>query len=449
MNTDDTYNANKNNVPANNGNKKDTPNGHTYRSLGASGLVEDEEGNIYGVDEIDEWREPEDPEMKRRLEEFNKRIAKNSFISQLDDKTNPAYWAYYYDPRYCGPSMEAYCNKMAAKSRREQGHQQRPVSRDNCPPVNDVVDSVLQATTAQKQPKPKPAPKTTFSSGPKPKATFSSDSKSETKTPDPAFQAAMQKADEEQKAVILEGLYPLWKQMKGGPVFAGILNSKKEVVISDKEYSMIGPFRNGLAVAHSRKTKKFGFIDRHGNEVVPCCWRSVGPFNEYMAAVVDEHRRCGYVDVTGRLVVQCLWDEGWPFQNGFARVQGGNQKIGMIDQSGRLVIPCIWKGMGDFSEGLAGVQDDNGKCGYIDKTGKVVIPCRWKQVWTFCEGRAVVQDFNKKLGFIDKAGELVIPCIWKRVNYFNKGLAKVAKSRRFLFKFKWVYIDPQGNIVKQ
>ena len=447
MNTDDTYNADKNNVPANDGNKQDTPNDHKYRSLGASGLVEDEEGNIYGVDEIDEWREPEDPETTKRLEEFNKGVTKNTFVSQLDDKTNPAYWYFYYDERYCGPSREAYCEKMAAQARKEQGRQKRqavPKSTDT-PSIDKAVDNVRQSLEAKKQ--PKPTTKTTISSDTTSKATISSDSTSETKTSDPAFQAAKKKADEEQQAVILEGLYPLWKQMKGGPVFTGIVNSKKEVVISDKEYSMIGPFRNGLAVAHSRKTKKFGFIDRHGKEVIPCCWRSVGPFNEYMAAVVDEHKRCGYVDVTGRLVVQCLWDEGWPFQNGYARVQG-NKKIGMIDQSGKLVVPCIWKGMGDFSEGLAGVQDDNGKCGYIDKTGKLVIPCRWKQVWTFCEGRAVVQDFNKRLGFIDTSGELVIPCIWKRVNYFSNGLAKVAKDRTFPFRFKWVYIDPQGRIVK-
>lgn len=36
------------------------------------------------------------------------------------DKTDPEYWRFYYDPRYCGPSPEAYMEKMAAKAKAEQ-----------------------------------------------------------------------------------------------------------------------------------------------------------------------------------------------------------------------------------------------------------------------------------------------------------------------------------------
>ena len=51
----------------------------------------------------------------------NTAFRKNSFVSALDDKANPSYWYYYYDPRYCGPSREEYMEKMA-RQYRKGGH---------------------------------------------------------------------------------------------------------------------------------------------------------------------------------------------------------------------------------------------------------------------------------------------------------------------------------------
>ena len=106
--------------------------------------------------------------------------------------------------------------------------------------------------------------------------------------------------------------------------------------------------------------------------------------------------------------------------------------------------------MSDCYEGLIAVKNSEGKCGFINKKGEIVIPCKWRQTWAFRGGLAIVQDWNKRLGFINKSGELVIPCRWKKANYFEGSLAKVSDSKRFLFfKDKWVYIDKQGNIVRE
>ena len=422
MKDDDTYNDTKTNDPATGGNGTDSTKASGYRLLGESGLVEDEDGNIYSASEIDDYDE------QQKQESYSPTSAFRNFgvSSVLDDKANPAYWYYYYDERYCGPDREAYMEKMALQYRKAHQGEKKEITPAKTEPAKAPAPADREPVKASTPVKPVSANEV-YIAVPK---------------------AAKEKADREQKELERDGLRPLWNQHVSGPDFGGIVNRHGEVVISDKEYSLICFFSNGLAVARSRKTKKFGFIDRHGNEVIPCTWRSAGPFSEYMAGVHDNYRRCGYVDVTGRLAIPCTWIEGWPFHEGYARVQGEHKRIGMIDQRGKLVVPCIWIAMGDFSEGLAGVRDDNGKCGYIDKTGKIVIPCRWKQVWTFCEGRAVVQDFNKRLGFIDKSGELVIPCRWKKVNYFHNGLAKVSDSRNFFFQSKWVYIDKQGRIVK-
>lgn len=355
---------------------------HDYHMLGESGLMEDEDGNIvspaeaYGIEEV---KFPTDPNSVFSA------FRKSSFVSQLDDKSNPAYWYYDYDPRYCGPDREAWAEEMALRHRKKK--------------ASFASDNPIKAS---------PSPKT--------KVQENTTKVQETHTDInyiPISDASKRYADEEQRAAERAGLHPKISQHMNGPSYAGIVNSNNEVVISEKDYSLIGVFNNGLAIARKRKTGKFGFIDRRGNEIIPCVWRSVGPFSEYMAAVIDDNKRCGYVDVTGRLAIPCVFEEGWPFRDGLAMVQQ-DRKIGMIDVR-----------------------------------GDIVIPCRWRSMWSFVDGLAVVQDFNKRLGFIDRSGELVIPCRWKKVNYFQNGLAKVSDSKRFLFKDKWVYIDKQGRIVKE
>ena len=73
-----------------------------YHGLGESGILVDEDGNW--VDEPWEGNE----EVTQTPSTAT--IAPPSFDT---DKSDPAYWAFYYDPRYCGPSREAYIERMA------------------------------------------------------------------------------------------------------------------------------------------------------------------------------------------------------------------------------------------------------------------------------------------------------------------------------------------------
>ena len=413
-----------------------------YKFLGESGLVEDEDGNIFSASEIDtNYEEPvrktedkSDPEYwyyeynprycgpsreayMERMARAHARFAKdnkettekssqsstmqhfwqNSVQAVLEDKSNPAYWYYVYDPRYCGPSREAYMEKMA-KMYRER----------NIPDASKI--SLLAF--------------------------------------DP--EEARERADREQKEAERRGLHPTFRKDFSyilGMNFTGIVDCYNNVVVSNRQYSLAGHYYCGFAMVQDRKTQKIGFVDAHGNEAIQCKWRSAGIFSEYLACVQDDSRKCGYIDTRGEVVIPCRWEEGWPFHEGVAKVQD-NRKLGMIDHKGRIAVPCMWKKMSDCSEGLIGVMDDNDKCGFIDKTGKVVIPCQWRQVWVFKDGLAPVQDFNKRLGFIDKSGKIIIPCRWKKVNYFVNGRAKVSDSKKFPFRDKWVYIDKEGKIVK-
>lgn len=357
-----------------------------YRLLGESGLVEDEEGNIYSASEVDYFEHSGNPSGANPMFESSQ---KSTSVSPDEYDTDPEYWNFYYDARYCGSSREAYVERMVRQSRnrkeRERGY-------------NDEIPELIRRV-----------------------------------------------ADRNQQEVVQEGLRTDL-HLHSSSAYYGLINRNGETIVEYGKYSLIDPFHNGLARVVDRKTGKFGFINPKGNEIIPCVWKSTGEFSEYLAGVKGDDNKCGYVDVAGQHVIPRTWDESWPFQEGMARVMKDGM-MGMIDRRGALVIPCVWRGMGDIGEGLIGVQNTDGKCGYIDKTGKIIISCQWKNVWVFSEDRAVVQDLNDRLGYIDKSGTLIIPCQWKQAEFFKNGKAKVLVKKHFFRKDEWVYIDKQGRVI--
>ena len=73
--------------------------------LGMSGLYQDEDGNLVSV-------EPADSESDTTEKKDRPPLAQKE-----PDRTDPNYWYFVYDPRYCGGSREDYCERMAAKYR--------------------------------------------------------------------------------------------------------------------------------------------------------------------------------------------------------------------------------------------------------------------------------------------------------------------------------------------
>lgn len=389
---DDTNNTPNRNA-AEDANKLEPSKAPVYRILGESGLVEDEEGNIYSASEIEDDSDVEMPTKTALYTSFTK----SSFVSELDDKANPAYWYYYYDPRYCGPSREAYMEKMAQRYRHPERQSQEEKKADSPVMAESAAEETVAAESVTVEPEEeeptvvKPAAEEPATAEPpvvepieevpivvEPTEEESSVEESTVVKSLLEEEEARKRADRHQREAEREGLRPDYHYYSTALPSCGLVNRRNEVLISYDEYRNIGLFHNGLARVQNKKTGKFGFIDIHGKEVIPCTWRSTGEFSEYMAGVQDDQKRCGYIDVTGRLV----------------------------------------------------------------------IPCAWKECWPFSEGLAIVQDFNDRLGFIDTSGELVIPCRWKQVESFKNGRSRVSETRHRFRKDKWVYIDKQGRVIE-
>ena len=194
------------------------------------------------------------------------------------------------------------------------------------------------------------------------------------------------------------------------------------------------------------KNGRCGFIDKNGNEVIPCKYDGAWDLSEGLAMVKKDYKR-GFIDKNGNEVIPCKYDGAWDFSEGLAKVEM-NDKYGFVDKNGDEVIPCKYDDAEYFSEGLALVQM-NGKRGFIDKNGNEVIPCKYDDAGGLSEGFALVQmngkwgflKKNRKWGFIDKNGNEVIPCKYDDAYSFSEGLAKVRMNDKYGF------VDKNGNEV--
>ena len=259
--------------------------------------------------------------------------------------------------------------------------------------------------------------------------------------------------------------------------------SLEELAKATVNYDAVGDFHDGLAMV--TKGDKYGFIDKMGNEVIPCIYDFMEEtdcsFHEGLAfvhqgdnyyfidkegkkafdfkydaandfseglAVVWKDGKCGYIDKKGNEVI-ALTDKyfGDDFSEGLAAAMSKDGKLGFIDMKGNVVIPFNYDMTeGDtplFSEGYAAVQKE-GKYGFIDKNGKEVIPLKYDNAYPFSEGLAVVMLYEggsqeTKFGFVDKKGNMVIPCEYGSAASFSEGYAAVSKDEKFFF------IDKNGK----
>ncbi len=209
------------------------------------------------------------------------------------------------------------------------------------------------------------------------------------------------------------------------------------------KYNSVSNFSEGLAVVCDKETDLYGFIDKMGNEVIPCQYYDVlAFFSEGIAVVSKDGDGWSLIDKKGQEIIS--FDN--QFRPGFqVRFQDGmmaifnyeDEKEGYIDKAGKVVIPaeldmrmCNGPISVSFNDGLCRRHDyDSQKSSFIDKTGKTVFECEG-DAEDFSEGLAAVSkcfsldndDFVCRFGFVDKTGFEAIPFIFNHAGRFVDGL---------------------------
>lgn len=114
--------------------------------------------------------------------------------------------------------------------------------------------------------------------------------------------------------------------------------------VTDKSFSYLSRFSEGLSAARVTWEGKFGFINKKGDFVIEPKFDWAKSFSEGLAGVEERGEGYGFIDKSGNWVIKPQFYWIWEFQEGFALVAPkGNretqEKTGYIDRNGNY----IWK----------------------------------------------------------------------------------------------------------
>jgi hypothetical protein len=227
-------------------------------------------------------------------------------------------------------------------------------------------------------------------------------------------------------------------------------NSNEDIIHSDnipakKEWMPSEPFAKEQIASNTNKEINtdllYGFIDRHGKQIVPIKNLDATEFSEGLAYIMNPDER-GYIDTTGKLVLKMEETVGYEFSEGMAAVSNAQFKVGFINKQGKLMVNYLYDEPTTFSEGKAKVNIDE-LFGFINRNGDIKIALQYDDVKDFHENRSFAGRLSSqqiiKWALIDTTGKLLTDYIFKYVRDFSEGKAAV------LLDSLWYYIDFNGN----
>ena len=184
---------------------------------------------------------------------------------------------------------------------------------------------------------------------------------------------------------------------------------------------------------------KYGVIGENGDEIVPCIYKAIGPFEDGLAVVVDQSGKYGYVGIDGSMVIPCRYERAYGFNDGWGRVCR-NGKYYYINTKGNTVFQNGYDYVYEFSEGLARIYQD-GKFGFINKKGELITPIAYDRAWDFENDIAIVV-VGRDMYVIGKDGKRKTYGDYSMFRFHNltniKGILAVKDG-------KWGYIDYNEN----
>ena len=173
-----------------------------------------------------------------------------------------------------------------------------------------------------------------------------------------------------------------------------------------------------------QENKKWGFMDREGDIMVPPNFDYVESYSEGLALVI-KNQKLGFIDKAGKIIIPIDYDDGESFKGGFAIVSTNNL-YGMIDRTNKPKVPLRYELIGSFKSNLALVANETAY-GYVNKTAKEIIPLKLDYATDFQNGYALVEIDDYK-GIINSVGKLVVPAKYQYLENFNRYNVATAKN---------------------
>lgn len=185
--------------------------------------------------------------------------------------------------------------------------------------------------------------------------------------------------------------------------------NKNESAGSAVEYQQISSFKEDLAAIKHKGL--WGYINKKGEQEIPCQFHSACDFSEGMAVVQNEKKLEGYIDKKGKLVIPYQYVTADDFSEGLALVETNQEPYtSFINPQGEVVIEDAGVYAEHFREGLATVAvetEDAILSHYINKEGQIVIETKYDDAFSFKNGFAMAETKEHTL-IINTKGEEIL-----------------------------------------
>lgn len=239
----------------------------------------------------------------------------------------------------------------------------------------------------------------------------------------------------------------------------GFINVDGEEIYPLDKYDWYSPGTDGFGEV--RLNNKYGLLDIHGNEIVPCEYdgirmdgklpkNAIARLTTSPRTTIARQRKNGisktYINRHGNKIMPGIYGFEYEFdENGLAEVEL-NGKYGLINRSGQLVAPCIYSIIHEFRDGMASavkgpLLQPSSHIGMLDTLGREIIPFVYDyntHIYFYGDGLADVKK-DGKYGIINKNGKEIVPYRYdyiermRIINMDHNGNGVRSKSESNLF----------------
>jgi hypothetical protein len=238
---------------------------------------------------------------------------------------------------------------------------------------------------------------------------------------------------------------------------SGLIDSKGNYVLRPK-YDSITQFLEGRAAVVDKSG--FKVIDENGRELTTKAYSFIGGYKNGRALFADTAASgkylYGYLDRHGKEVVPLKYEEASDFIDGRAVVKVKDKQFALIGLNGEVIRIYNYNSVSNLGDDLLAFQkDENGKFGYIDLKGTVVIQPQYTGAMAFNNGRAVVnnsEDYNNKFGLIDRKGTFIIKPEYNQIDFLDEDRVAVGKAidaEKPYMGSKYAVADINGNFLTE
>ncbi len=164
------------------------------------------------------------------------------------------------------------------------------------------------------------------------------------------------------------------------------------------------------------KDAKWGYMDYHGNIIIPPIYEYAFDFKSERAIVIKDNKR-GVIDKKNKIIIPLAFDDIKQKRNNYFKVsKNNNDNIEyLLNNKGEQLISKPYEFTGRLVENKRRIKE-NGKYGVVNEKGKNIIPAKYDSLGIFHQGYALARMEND-IFIIDKNGKEYL----KNKNFEIKG----------------------------